>query len=110
MEPRENETKHNKEKAENKHVEKSLKTGTAKRKSTNVEEMRGEKESRNMPEFTAGEAKMLQKYADTLTSSGEWLQTFGAQNLLGCCQEISYYRGSLGVLGKCIGFSSICDF
>lgn len=56
MEPRENETKHNKEKAESKHVEKSLKTGTAKRKSTNVEEMRGEKESRNMPEFTAGEA------------------------------------------------------
>lgn len=71
MEPRKNETKHNKEKAQNKHVEKSLKTGIAKRKSTNVKEMRGEKESRNMPESAAVEAKMLQKYADTLTSSGK---------------------------------------
>lgn len=43
MELRENETKPNKEKAQNRRVEKSLKTGIAERKSINVKEMRGDR-------------------------------------------------------------------
>lgn len=57
--------------------------------------------------------QMLQKYADTntVTRPGVWLETFGAPNLLGWCQETSYYsiRGSLGLLSKRIGISGIYD-
>lgn len=50
MEPRENEEKNNKDRSQNQHVENSLKTGIAKRKSSKMRrDERRQKKARNLP-------------------------------------------------------------